>query len=110
MSRDPVSLPKWPHPLAGNHLARFGRLARASAPLLMQKQHKIFSGENQGTRAQAHSCQRRANARRVVSRSRLQSLLGSRRERRSRRSAGAIVRPEAVFPTQRVGQLVLDMS
>ncbi len=32
----PVSLPKWPHPLTGTTLPRFGRLARASAPLLMQ--------------------------------------------------------------------------
>ncbi len=27
--RRPVSLPKWPHPLAGTTLPRFGRLARA---------------------------------------------------------------------------------
>src|SRR5471032_986166 len=38
----PVSLPKWPHPLAGTTLPRFGRLARASALLLMQIQYKIF--------------------------------------------------------------------
>src|ERR1700678_1444053 len=38
----PVSLPKWPHPLAGTTLPRFGRLARASAPLLMRLQDKIF--------------------------------------------------------------------
>jgi hypothetical protein len=31
----PVSLPKWPHPLSGSTLPRFGRLARASALLLM---------------------------------------------------------------------------
>lgn len=34
----PVSLPIWPHPLSGNHLARVSRLARASALLLMQLQ------------------------------------------------------------------------
>jgi hypothetical protein len=38
----PVSLPKWPHPLAGTTLPRFGRLARASAPLLMQIQNRNF--------------------------------------------------------------------
>jgi hypothetical protein len=32
----PASLPKWPHRLAGTTLPRFGRLVRASAPLLMQ--------------------------------------------------------------------------
>jgi hypothetical protein len=32
----PVSLPKWPHPHYGIHLARESRLARASALLLMQ--------------------------------------------------------------------------
>jgi hypothetical protein len=38
----PVSLPKWPHPLSGNHLARSGRLARASALLLMHAQYGMF--------------------------------------------------------------------
>src|ERR1019366_1051011 len=42
----PVSLPKWPHPLAGTTLPRFGRLARASALLLMQIQYKIFIDES----------------------------------------------------------------
>jgi len=42
-----------------------------------------------------HARERRANARRVVTRSRLQSLSGSRRERLSRRPTGAFVRPEA---------------
>ena len=44
----PVSLPKWPHPLAGTTLPRFGRLVRASAPLLMQLQYKNFSDESRG--------------------------------------------------------------
>src|ERR1035437_10038334 len=39
----PVSLPKWPHPLAGTTLPRIGRLARASALLLMQQHHCIFA-------------------------------------------------------------------
>src|SRR6516225_9565754 len=34
----PVSLPPWPHPLSGYHLARVGRLVRAFAPLKMQCQ------------------------------------------------------------------------
>ena len=38
----PVSLPKWPHPLAGTTLPRFGRLARASALLWMHIQNKSF--------------------------------------------------------------------
>lgn len=29
------SLPNWPHPLSGDHLAGFGRLVRAEALLLM---------------------------------------------------------------------------
>src|SRR5450759_1504834 len=44
----PVSLPKWPHPLAGTTLPRFGRLARASAPLLMQMQNTIFVDGSRG--------------------------------------------------------------
>jgi hypothetical protein len=44
----PVSLPKWPHPIAGTTLPRFGRLVRASAPLLMQLQYKIFIDGNRG--------------------------------------------------------------
>src|ERR1039458_6026567 len=44
----PVSLPMWPHPLAGTTLPRFGRLARASAPLLMQIQDKIFIDGSRG--------------------------------------------------------------
>src|SRR5450756_1522045 len=44
----PVSLPKWPHPLAGTTLPRFGRLARASAPLLMQIQNRIFIDGSRG--------------------------------------------------------------
>ena len=44
----PVSLPKWPHPLAGTTLPRFGRLARASAPLLMQIQSRIFVDGSRG--------------------------------------------------------------
>ena len=38
----PVSLPSGRISLAGNHLARFGRLVRASAPLRMHIQCKIF--------------------------------------------------------------------
>lgn len=44
----PDSLPKWPHPLPGTTLPRFGRLARASAPLLMQMQDKIFIDGSRG--------------------------------------------------------------
>src|SRR5260370_22572657 len=44
----PVSLPKWPHPLAGTTLPRFGRLARASTPLLMQIQNRIFIDGSRG--------------------------------------------------------------
>src|SRR5664279_4462116 len=46
----PVSLPKWPHPLAGTTLPRFGRLVRASAPLLMQIQYKNFIDGSRGLR------------------------------------------------------------
>ncbi len=39
---------KWPHPLAGTTLPRFGRLARASAPLLM-RDHIYSSPANRST-------------------------------------------------------------
>ena len=41
-------MPKWPHPLAGTTLPRCGRLARASAPLLMQIQDRIFIDGSRG--------------------------------------------------------------
>jgi hypothetical protein len=49
----PVSLPKWPHPLSGTTLPRFGRLARASALLLMQIQYNIFIVVGRGPRVRA---------------------------------------------------------
>jgi hypothetical protein len=43
ITRDPFRYPKWPHTLAGTTLPKFGRLARASAPLLMLVQDRILS-------------------------------------------------------------------
>src|ERR1019366_4005169 len=48
ITRAPVSLPKWPHPLAGTTLPRLGRLARASAALLMHIQNRIFIDGSRG--------------------------------------------------------------
>jgi hypothetical protein len=50
---------------------------------------------SRGNDPRQHARERRANARRLVSGSRLQSLSGPRRERLPRRCAGAIIRPEA---------------
>ena len=43
----PVSLPKWPHPLAGTTLPGRGRLARASALLLMRGKKNTRMREGQ---------------------------------------------------------------
>ena len=45
----PVSVPFGRIPIAGNHLAREGRLARASALLLMHRQRSITISDGQHT-------------------------------------------------------------